>query len=602
MLAIQTLINVTTSLSQTAGAAQTTNTMLALTNNTVIDLVVRILPFGSVAAVAAYFGLNGPEYAAAVAFFAQSPQPAGPLYIGRWAQAAAAGQVIGSALTPAQQAIANFSGIANAGFTVDLGAIVAVAAPTIVPSAAAINTTATYTLAQSTDTLSGTLKLQVTGSAAFTVTIPLGTTLGAAVTLLNLNTAFATTNSLTASTAGATLIVTGAVGTGGSKTLIDNASTLLDAPVTQNVTGVVLTGVANLPAVASAINLVLTGATVAWDPIFGRFIVTSTATGASSAVSFLSPPSAGPTDISGLLGLTSTAGGYESPGQAAESALAAVTLFDAQFGGKWYALVMPTISANNDHVAVADYVQSSQTKHFYGVTTSDPNVLVPTATSDIAYVLSQANVNKTAVQFSSTSSVAVVSPLARILTVNYSGASTAINLMWQNCPTLIPENLNSIQFAALQAKNCNVFAEINNGTSIFLTGTTCSTDVFIDTVIGADNLAIDMTTALFNTFLNAGTKIPQTDGGMHILADTCTGVCVQYATNDYLGAGTWTSAPIPPVLATGDYMENGFIVYAAPLASQPVAQRASRMAGPIQIAAKLSGAINTANVAVTINP
>jgi hypothetical protein len=102
-----------------------------------------------------------------------------------------------------------------------------VAAPVIVPSGVSTPSTATYTLSTSADYISGTLALQVTGGIAFTITIPPFTTLAAAVTLLNANTTFSSTNSLVASTSTDTLIVTGVDGTSGSKTIIDS-STLVD--------------------------------------------------------------------------------------------------------------------------------------------------------------------------------------------------------------------------------------------------------------------------------------------------------------------------------------------------------------------------------------
>jgi hypothetical protein len=115
----------------------------------------------------------------------------------------------------------------------------AVAAPTIVASDTSVYPTATYSTVGNSDTLSGTLKIQVTGGTAFTVTIPAGTTLAQAVTLLNANTTFNSTNSLTASTSTHYLIFTGgAYGAGGSKTIIDNTSVLVDTQPISAVVGI----------------------------------------------------------------------------------------------------------------------------------------------------------------------------------------------------------------------------------------------------------------------------------------------------------------------------------------------------------------------------
>lgn len=494
MLAIQTLINVTTSLTQSVGQSQSTTSLLVLTNNTVIDLVTRIRSYSSLAGVATDFGTSGYEYQSAQLFFGQSPQPTGPFYIGRWAQTAAAGQLIGAPLTATQQAIANFQ-FANAGFTatIDGGSVV---------HYGTINTSAI-------STLSG---------------------------------------------------------------------------------------------IAAAITTAFAGiATCIWNPTYARYQVTSATTGATSAVSFFSAPTGGPTDISNALGLNvADTGSYQSNGQAAETALACVTLFDTQYGGKWYALQMPS-AVSADHVAVAPYIEATQRKHFYGVTTSDPNVLVPSSTTDVAYLLSQLNLMKTAVQFCSTNGTAIASMFGLILGVNYSGSKTAINLMYQNMPSLVAENLVGQQFTALQAKNCNVFATLDNGTNIFLTGTTVSTNVFVDTVIGADNYAIQLTTNLLQTFVSAGTKIGQDDAGMHTLVSSCESTSLAFVNNGYLGAGTWNSAGFGAI-KTGSYLEKGFYIYAPPVATQAQVARTARMAVPIQIAAKLEGAINTATVAVTINP
>jgi hypothetical protein len=99
----------------------------------------------------------------------------------------------------------------------------AVAAPVITGTTTSI---ATYTLAASTDTFSGLVAVSVSGVATpCAVTLPAYTSLSAAVTAFNANTNCNTTNGLTASTSGATFVLTQG---GSSLAITNNGSALVD--------------------------------------------------------------------------------------------------------------------------------------------------------------------------------------------------------------------------------------------------------------------------------------------------------------------------------------------------------------------------------------
>jgi hypothetical protein len=382
-----------------------------------------------------------------------------------------------------------------------------------------------------------------------------------------------------------------AVSSGGMKVTIDGTL--------KSLSGISLTGVTNLNGVASAVTTALAGAgTCVWNSTFGRFEITSSTTGATSSVTFAQAPVSG-TDISGLMGLTSTtSGAYVSAGAAAESAVSAATLFDANYGQQWYALTVPS-AVDADHLAIAAYIEAASTKHFYGITTQEAGVLVGSDTTNIAYQLKGLGYKKTAVQYSSSNPYAVASLLARILTTDYTGNNTVITLKFKGEPGITAENLNSTQANALEAFNCNVFVAYDNNTAIIEQGVSCSGD-FIDSVIGADNFAIDLQNAVFNLLYTSTTKIPQTDAGNHLIATTLEQVCAQYVTNGFLAPGTWNSGGFG-TLSQGDYMPKGFYVYAPPIANQSQADRAARKSVKFQIAAKEAGAIHSADIAVTVN-
>jgi hypothetical protein len=372
----------------------------------------------------------------------------------------------------------------------------------------------------------------------------------------------------------------------------------IDGGSPESLTGLNFSAALNMNGVAAVINAALTGASCVWNSVYNRFEFTSATTGATSTVSFVTA-GAGGVDISTDIVATSTSpGAYLAPGIAAETALAAVTLFDTDFGMTWFGLtVIGAVDA--DVLAIAGYIEAANNKHYYGVTTQEPAVLTPGDTTSIAYKLQQLAYNNTGVQYSSTSPYAVVSMLARILTTNYQENSSVITLMYKQEPGVVAENLTETQMEALEAKNCNVFVFYNNNTAIIEPGVSSSGN-FIDTVIGVAVLAIDLQTALYNLLYLSPTKIPQTDAGTHQLVTVINGVLNQYVANGLLAPGTWDSNGFG-TLNTGDPLPAGFYIYAPPVALQPQSARAARVSVPIQIAAKLAGAVHTVDVSINVN-
>lgn len=365
-----------------------------------------------------------------------------------------------------------------------------------------------------------------------------------------------------------------------------------------NVTGINLSGATNLNGVASLITAALTGATCVWNSTFSRFEITSATTGPTSSISFLTAPGSG-TDISTILGLTAaSSGAYRADGANAETAVEAVTMFDLNYGQSWYAVIVVG-AVNADHLAIAAYIEATNTKHVYGVTTQEGGALVAATTTDIAYQLSQLNYNKTFVQYSSASPYAVASLLGRILTVDYTGNNTVITLAYKQEPGILAEAINSTQADALKAKKCNSFQQFNNDTAIIMPGVAASGE-FIDIITGTDWLAVTLQNSLYNLLYTSTTKIPQTDAGMQLLVVTAESVCSQAVTNGLLAPGVWNSGGFGQ-LKQLDYLAKGFYVYAPRVASQNPADRAARKSVPIQIAAKLAGAIHEVNLSVLVN-
>jgi hypothetical protein len=367
----------------------------------------------------------------------------------------------------------------------------------------------------------------------------------------------------------------------------------------QTLAGLNFSAAANMNGVAAVIDAALAGADCAWNAVYSRFEITSHTTGAASTVSFVTPTVAGGvTDISGQLMLTAISGVYQANGIVAESALTAVTLFDQQFSMSFFGLTV--IGASDaDHLLIAPYIEGASTKHYYAVTTQEAGVLSSVSTTDIAFLLAQLALNFTFVQYSSTNPYAAVSALARILTTDYTQNNTVITLMYKQEPGIVPETLTLTQITACEAKNCNAFVSYSNNTAIIERGVS-SSGQFADSVIGTAALAIAIQTSLYNLLYTSPTKVPQTDAGMHLLVTTISNVLSQYVDNGLLAPGIWNSSGFGALLQ-GQLLTNGFYVFAPGVATQSASDRAKRISVPIQIAAKLAGAVQTVDVSIIVN-
>ncbi|MDH0030318.1 MULTISPECIES: DUF3383 family protein [unclassified Acinetobacter] len=276
----------------------------------------------------------------------------------------------------------------------------------------------------------------------------------------------------------------------------------------------------------------------------------------------------------------------------------------ADASNAWYALaVAAPIATDNDIIAVSEFIEASVPSRIVGFATQVDAVKTPATDNaeptDIAYKLKKKNFERTLIQYSSDSPYAVVSLLARALSVNFLGNNTAITLKFKQQPTIAAEYLRTSEAMTLKGKNCNVFAEYNNDTAIIQEGVMCS-GTFIDERHGLDWLQNYLQTAIWNLQYTSPTKIPQTEGGMNRYCAVLEDGLEQSVTNGLVAPGVWNGDSFG-ILKTGDYLSKGYYVYSNPIDDQNQVDREGRIAPPIQIAIKLAGAIHFADVLVNVN-
>lgn len=612
-LSVSSIVDVQVSLSATPAQGENVDTMLIVGPSPVIDTTSRMRTYTALSAIGEDFGTTAPEYLASQLWFGQSPQPQN-VNIGRWAQTATGAQIIGGALSAAEQALAVWTAITNGGFfftannqalsisglnfsaCTNLNGVAAIIQAAIIAAGGVQMAGATVVWDASQSNFQIELPYDVPAEPAAASFLSVPTASGYVTFTGNVNPAANDTLTLNGSVI--TFVSTAPVGlqvqigSVFSQTLVSLAALINTSTDTQLSKFTASIGNGN------NVFMYLVSKTTGTPGNALTLAKTSTVITISGAT--LAGGSG--TDISAPLGMQSiSSGAFVAPGVAAESALTAITLLDNMFSNQWYGLAVCG-AADADVIAIASYIEAATVKHYYGVTTSEAAVLTAPGsidTTSLAYQLMQLDLKKTAIQYSSTTKHAAVSYLARILTTDWQGNNTVITEMFKQEPLVIGETLSATQMANLLAHNCNVFVNYNNKTTIIQPGQSCSGD-WTDTIIAADWFAIQIQTDVYDALYTTPTKIPQTDAGMHILATVIEADCIAAVNNGFLAPGVWQTTGFGSI-SEGSYLPKGYYIYQPLIATQTQAQRATRISVPFQIAAKTAGAVHGANISVTIN-
>lgn len=264
----------------------------------------------------------------------------------------------------------------------------------------------------------------------------------------------------------------------------------------------------------------------------------------------------------------------------------------------WYGLFIASSYSTAEALAVSALIEAASPSRICAWTSQDANELVADSTTlgsqlhDLAY-------KRSIVMYSSQTAYAAMSLLGRMATVNFEGSNTTITLKFKQCPGVVAENLTSNQYAVLKSNCVNVFAAFQNDTSILQEGV-CSSGWFIDEIHGLDWLQNRVETDLWNVLYTTNTKVGQDEAGMNLLVATVTKSLEQAVRNRLLAPGVWNGDSFG-ALETGDTLSTGFYVYITPLSEQSQSDREARKAPPIQVAAKLSGAVHFVDVTITVN-
>ncbi|MGC4125019.1 DUF3383 family protein [Enterobacter sp.] len=268
----------------------------------------------------------------------------------------------------------------------------------------------------------------------------------------------------------------------------------------------------------------------------------------------------------------------------------------------WYGLHLAVPEADYpddaDLIAVSAAIEASTVSRILAITSADTAVMDSAVDTDLSSRLKAAKYSRTFIQYSSTSRYAALSAFGRAFTVNFDGSNTTITLKFRQEPGVTYETLNTSQANALEAKNCNVYVYYQNDTAILEQGVMANGD-FFDERHGLDWLQDAVQTADYNTLYTSTTKIPQTDAGTTTRIANIEKVLDQADRNGLFAPGIWTGGPFGQ-LSTGDTLTKGYYVWAERVDNQLQADREARKGVPVQVAAKLAGAVHYTDIAITV--
>ncbi|QYH18296.1 DUF3383 domain-containing protein [Enterobacter sp. DNB-S2] len=268
----------------------------------------------------------------------------------------------------------------------------------------------------------------------------------------------------------------------------------------------------------------------------------------------------------------------------------------------WYGLHLAVPVADYpddaDLISVSAAIESATVSRILAITSSEADILSSAVETDLATKLKAAKYSRTYIQYSSTSPYAALSAFGRAFTVNFTGSNTTITLKFKQLPGITYETIGTSQANALEAKNCNVYVYYENDTAILEQGVMCNGD-FFDERHGLDWLQNAVQTADYNTLYTSTTKIPQTDAGTTTRIANIEKVLDVADKNGLFAPGIWTGGPMGQ-LGTGDTLTKGYYTWADTVDNQLQTDREARKGVPIQVAAKLAGAVHYGDVAINV--
>lgn len=189
----------------------------------------------------------------------------------------------------------------------------------------------------------------------------------------------------------------------------------------------------------------------------------------------------------------------------------------------------------------------------------------------------------------------------RGMSVNFEASNTALTMNLKQLATIDADTgITQTVYSNCKTAGVDVYTSIAGVSAYFSHGN----NKFFDEVHNLIWFVSAVKVTGFNTLLQLGNKIPQTEPGMNLLKGAYREVCERAVKNGYVAPGSWTSAEWfgNQEDMIKNIQEHGYYIYSTPISQQSAAARAARQSPLVQIALKEAGAIHSTDLLIKINP
>ena len=193
----------------------------------------------------------------------------------------------------------------------------------------------------------------------------------------------------------------------------------------------------------------------------------------------------------------------------------------------------------------------------------------------------------------------VISLAALLCSIDFDADDSMLTLKFKDLPGVTVDNsITDTSASNLTLQGINYFTMFGTKRMV-AEGWMLGATMWADEVIGLDWLKNQLQTVVFNALAERN-KVPLTDPGVAEIMNSAEDVMKQAVRNGLIAPGAWDGDPVGAV-QRGDYLENGYYIYADSVSTLSSDDRKARKCPPIKILAHLAGAIHSVNITVNTN-
>ena len=347
-------------------------------------------------------------------------------------------------------------------------------------------------------------------------------------------------------------------------------------------------------------------ATVAFEAAGNRFVVTFSGAlpeDAGGAPITFGEHSAGTgNDLSDSMGLTAADGAAYLPGGAAESvsdALTDIARYDDQF---YFVVAEAAVAGTADMEAIATWATANEAMYL-----GDSGEAGATAANENASRLAALHAvgsPRAAAVWSAEQDYKAVALAGLLSSIDFTTPAGFITPFGKPLTGCAADDLTGAARAELERKRVNYYARFG-GTPIFAPGTTFDGDTWIDSRYWLDWFVNEVRGEVFDLIRSSG-RLALTPSGMSAVRSAIDRACERGVSNGGIAPGQVSTAMRQSIRqVTGDNefdgtLSTGYLVFASPLSEQSAGDRAARTAPAFRVWLHGSGAIQSAEIDLTL--